>query len=220
MNRKIQKNIKEKGLTLIEMIVVVAIFAILTMIIVFNYGEFNSRTVVTNTAYEIALTAREAQTFGLGVRGIESSGDIAFDRAYGIFVDLESDSAPGDATKELILFADTEVDDNFCKSGSSHCTCADDECIEKLELGYGLTISNAQLLNGGSCNTQKQIAVSFKRPNPDAVIKNQEEQNAVEYDYAVLTIESPKGTKMYVVLSESGQISVVDADGVPSPCDS
>jgi prepilin-type N-terminal cleavage/methylation domain-containing protein len=58
----------KKGFSLPELIIVIAIFAIITTIAMFDQARLNSSTLLTNMAYEIALSVREAQVYGIGVR--------------------------------------------------------------------------------------------------------------------------------------------------------
>ncbi len=58
----------QKGFSLPELIIVIAIFAIITTIAMFDQARLNSNTLLTNMAYEIALSVREAQVYGIGVR--------------------------------------------------------------------------------------------------------------------------------------------------------
>jgi prepilin-type N-terminal cleavage/methylation domain-containing protein len=58
----------KKGFSLPELIIVIAIFAIITTMAMFDQARLNSNTLLTNMAYEIALSVREAQVYGIGVR--------------------------------------------------------------------------------------------------------------------------------------------------------
>ena len=57
------------GFTLIELIVSVAIFVFMTALVVAKYGNFNQSVLMTDLAYDIALTLRTAQTYGVSVQG-------------------------------------------------------------------------------------------------------------------------------------------------------
>ncbi|MEK7184739.1 MAG: prepilin-type N-terminal cleavage/methylation domain-containing protein [Patescibacteria group bacterium] len=60
---------KKKGFTLIELMITVSIFAIMTALLVAKYGTFNNGVILTNLAYDIALSIRSAQSYGLNTRG-------------------------------------------------------------------------------------------------------------------------------------------------------
>lgn len=52
---------KTKGFSLLELLVVISIFTIITTIALFNQGQLNSNVLLTNLAYDVALTVREVQ---------------------------------------------------------------------------------------------------------------------------------------------------------------
>lgn len=216
LKEKKNKIIKKAGFTLLEMLAVVAIFAILTAVIIFNYGDFTDNILSTNMAYEIGLIARQAQVFGLGVRG--TGGDFA--NAYGIFVNLQDGSSPS-GTKNIIFFVDNKPlgGNSRCNNdstGSSHCTCSStdgisDECLEKLTLQRSIIVDSLRIKKAnGDCTDTNLLAVTFKRPNPDAIIIDQE--NGDTSDYAEIRLFSPHNrTPRYVIIRSTGQISVAHA---------
>ena len=63
---KIFKDIKiNRGMTYIELIVVLSIFSIISSIVMFNYGDFQSKVDVKNLASDIALQVVQAQKSSL-----------------------------------------------------------------------------------------------------------------------------------------------------------
>ena len=78
--------------------VVLAIIVILTGIVLTSQSTFNKTLVLANTAYDIALTLRTAETYGLGSRAFGSSANAG----YGIDF---NHATPGSFT----LFADTNL---------------------------------------------------------------------------------------------------------------
>src|SRR4051812_36480456 len=75
---------KSKGFTLVELMISVAIFIILTVLLVAKYGNFNQGVLFTNLAYDMALTLRTAQTYGLSVQNQEQSSQPIFQYPYGV----------------------------------------------------------------------------------------------------------------------------------------
>lgn len=213
LKKKYPNKNQSQGFSLIEMIVVVGIFAILTAIIVFNYGDFNSELIVTNTAYEIAIQAREAQIFGLGVRG---TGGV-FSEAYGIYMDVSSGE-----TDHFIFFGDTINNNRICQNSSSgDCACAgaEDECLEKSQLNRNIRITRLQVFDGYTvCEDVDKMAITFKRPNPEALILNQESPDErgynVGYEAALIKVQAPNSREHYVLIRKSGQISVLSLEQV------
>lgn len=91
-----------RGFTLVEMIVVLAIIVTITMIALVGQASFNRSLLLTDTAYTIALSIRQAQSLGLSSRafsGVQDAGygvhfSSADPGAYTIFADI-SPAAPG-----------------------------------------------------------------------------------------------------------------------------
>src|SRR3989338_6043642 len=81
--------------SLVELLATLGIFFVISGMIFFDFQTFNSRTVLDNLAHEIALTVRQAQVFGIGVR----SEDGGFP-SYGTYFNLAE-------KKNFTLFADT-----------------------------------------------------------------------------------------------------------------
>lgn len=199
---------KKKGFTLIEMAVVTAIFGILTSVVIFNYGNFTDNILSTNMAYEVALQVRQAQVFGLGVRGVDGK----FGGAYGVFVNTNNSDG---TTKDIILFNDSKPlagPDGKCgdSSGSGVCICnTGDECLEKISLQRNIVIDELWVKSGSTCTDTDLLSVTFKRPNPDAIIRNQDSGASTNFELAEIRINSPRSDKpRYVIIRNTGQISV------------
>ena len=59
---------RRRGFTLIELLVVVAIIVVITGLILANSNKFGGQTMLQNLSYDIALSLREAQVYGISVR--------------------------------------------------------------------------------------------------------------------------------------------------------
>lgn len=220
-NKKIKEN-TSRGFTLVEMTIVAAIFGILTMIVVLKYGDFTSNLLVTNMAYEIALTARQAQAFGVGVRGFELDGDRGFGYPYGVFLNLDDGtSETGTLARSFIFFVDRD-DDLFCDDGViggpgvSNCVCAaGDECINQFTLQRNIRITSIGVGNQNfDCDTVTAAAVTFKRPSPEARIIKQEGDFEDGLGFIQIKVEAPatETNPSYVLIRKNGQISVSGND--------
>lgn len=185
----------QKGFTLIEMITVVAIFTIMSSIVLFNYNKFRSDTILTNMAYEVALSIREAQIYGVSVR---KGGPGSYSDPYGIYLPFNS--------TQYFLFIDGDDDGEF--SGTSCTTSGGDTCVTPYSLQRNVKISKIQRVEGVGCsnNETNGLSIVFNRPNPEPVIIG---KTASVIDQVEITIESPEGTKRYVEVYTNGQIAVL-----------
>ncbi len=181
------KNNTQKGFSLIELITVLGIFSVLTAITVFNYTKFRSETILTNMAYEIALSIREAQIYGVSARNAKGIENPDFKLPYGILFLKDSN--------QYFLFADTNSDNKF--TGDT-CANTSDTCITPYTMQQNITVTEIAC----SSNNVKGSFL-FKRPNPEPIF----EINSPN-DKQQITISAPNGSKRYIVVYNNGQVTV------------
>jgi len=56
-----------QGFSLIELMVTIGILVLVSGVVFFNHSQFNNHVIIENLAYEISLTIRQAQSYGLQV---------------------------------------------------------------------------------------------------------------------------------------------------------
>lgn len=194
-----------RGFTIVELLISIAIFVIMTIVVVAKYGNFNQSTLLTDTAYDVALVAREAQTYGLSVRNSDTGGGTNFSFPYGVAFSTQSGSSCGSATlseTNMVLFADADQQDGRC--GGS------DTAINTYTLSRGATVT--RLCAGteqSSCSSISSLEVSYKRPNPEAIICGTSGSTDCTYRYAEIGITGSQGGTRTIVVNQSGQISVL-----------
>jgi len=216
---------KSEGFTMVELMVSVSIFVIITTIILASYPRFSSKIVLENVVHQIALSIRQAQTFGLSVRTFGTGLDVF--PTYGVHFSFNgvTDSDPAD-NRNFLIFADilpgfgTENMGNGLYDGISGCNTTGGECIEQFTIqstdriaylcgnlkAFGGTVEEP---NGGDCSLTS-LDVSFSRPDPDANISGYSvsEGQQVSFSDAEIVIESPREDRKTVVVWSTGQISV------------
>jgi prepilin-type N-terminal cleavage/methylation domain-containing protein len=184
----------QKGFTLVELLVSLAIFTVITTVAVVNNSQFNSSILLTNLAYEVGLSVRQAQFYGIAVR--KNAADN-FDAGYGVHFDLSD-------PRTYYLFEDTTID-HICDPLTE---CALNNLVESFKLNKGNYISRI-CVDESTCtdsdNFQK-VDISFVRPNPDAFITI--DSVIGNYSKAEICIASPSGTKRRVIVESTGQIAV------------
>ncbi|MCR4306521.1 MAG: prepilin-type N-terminal cleavage/methylation domain-containing protein [Candidatus Yonathbacteria bacterium] len=202
---------RKRGFTMIELIVTISIFTMVTSVVLANYPKFSSRIVLENVAHQIALTVREAQTYGLSVRGFDNSGTTVFP-GYGVYF-----PAPGVGSKTFTLFADPNDDQRYdlsvCRSTGSE--CLQESTIRSAEHIYllcgNLKTTGGTIENPGAADCSlSSLHVGFRRPDPDANIVGYSETDG---DYrafsdAEVVVISPRGDMKTIVIWTTGQISV------------
>ena len=166
MFKNFTKNKYKKGFTLVELIVVISIFVMISSIALFNYGKFRSSLSLQNLSDDIALAMRRAQGYAIGVRG--AGGGFA--AGYGVhFTANPSGNSYGGSSKSFILFAD--IDDNLKYDHSSDICgspVSGNECLELLSITSADSISSIYINNSNiPMPASDTIDISFKRPNPE-----------------------------------------------------
>jgi type II secretory pathway pseudopilin PulG len=212
--------ISKSGFTLIELMVTVGIFIFMTALVVANYGSFNDGTLLTSMAYDVALTLRDAQSYGLNVQGYTpSSAPQNFNYPYGIHFSSTSGS-----NNQMILFADSypSTPNGICDNGSSGVclstqTTAGDNIITTYTLTNGGMIKSvcAGTGPGASCASPSSgiVDITFKRPDPNAIIvapgSSSCPTNTSPCAYAEIQVENAaKTSTRTIVVRGTGEIAV------------
>jgi prepilin-type N-terminal cleavage/methylation domain-containing protein len=192
----------DSGFTLIELLVTIAIAVGLMAIVIFDYSTFNDRLALSSAGQEIAIEIRRAQVYGINVRE-NSVGSSQFNAGYGIFFNKNTSS------NAYYVFTDMNNNNRY---GDTVGSCGGVECLEKVTLRDGITISAITSTSCVPFGTLVGLHVTFKRPNPDAIIKLDESDgpacNSTTITNTTVTLRSPKGRLLNVNIEDTGQIYI------------
>jgi len=200
--KKTKKNL-QAGFSLLEMVMVLGIFSILTAVVTYNYGAFNNQMTLTNLAYEIAMQVREAQVYSLGVR----SSNNTFDNRYGVYFKKGANSFIYFIDREPVVGeADGKCDDDI--SGCDACVnppgpALPTECQQKFSLSRNMIVQDV-LVNETS--TSNPVFITFNRPDTEAIIMNG--SSPVLSGKVEVIIKSPDNQFKKIVIKQNGYISV------------
>ena len=178
------------GFSLVEVIVTLSIVTIITTLVMFRYGSFNSAVLLKNQAYEIALDIREAQVFAISVRGNTSQ----FREEYGVYFSLAANE-----NKQYVFWQDIGADSNPQYDDSS-------EEINTTNLDNRFSVVGICLDDAPSPCSPNTVSISFARPNFDAVIV----RGGTRYQTAEIIIapdNDPSFTRS-IFITSTGQITV------------
>lgn len=193
---------RERGFTLIELLVVTGILALISGLILTNNNRFGGAILLKNLAYDVALTVREAQVYGIAVRRFGAS---EFGAGYGIYFNRAAPST-------YVLFADVYP------SGSENglYDAGQGEIVKTMTMQRGFRIIDICATPGGATETcgLNTLHILFKRPEPDAFISvngvsGVQNPSALRERGRVI-LESARGDRISVIVEATGQIAVDD----------
>lgn len=173
---------RKSGMTVVELMVVLAIFMLITGLTIFDYGRFRSSVSLQNLADDIALSIRRTQSYAIGVQGSLNS----FSNGFGIHFSTlaPSDVALAGSNKSFIIFSDIADKDGYQNkvydyriSDTSVCDKSTlafgNECIDLLKINSSdeiVSLCPNSSKNPEDCTTKGYADIVFLRPNPNAHI--------------------------------------------------
>ncbi len=182
---------RSRGFSLIELLVVMAIFIVITTVVLFNQSKFSSNVNLTNEAYAVAGHIREAQVYGTLVGGVSAS----FTAGYGIYFHTVSGVFTYD------LFVDNNTNSKYD---------AGDIILHTYTLANGVTKKSLNTEFSFTDTRQPtDSTVVFFRPFPEAVIKDITDGYSAKNQEITLVLKSALGNKTkQIVVSSVGVISI------------
>jgi prepilin-type N-terminal cleavage/methylation domain-containing protein len=213
----------QRGFTLIELMVVLLIVILISLIILTSTSRFNSAILLRSLAYQIGLSVREAQLYGVAVHYSPTTAPCAtggvpsnFCSSFGVHFDPT-------LSNSFFIFADANINGIYDAS-EAH--------IETFKAQYGFTIQTLCAIDAtgaafcspgcttpppvaSSCGNSTAISsldVSFRRPNPDAIITingiSPPANNPYPYSQAYIVVQAPGGATRSITISLTGQIAI------------
>lgn len=214
----VTKTKKQSGVTLIELIVVVAIFSVVSSVLLFNYSDFSTNVSIRNLSQDIALTIRKSQTQATSVQGVTGSGSVRSYPAYGVVFSLEPNSTsflPN--PKRFVVFADVipvssqTPNKKYDSDGLCGSVQEGSECLEAISISSADSLISIETDITNVVNTGT-VSITFRRPSPDAIIcyipSGQSDCIPQIPSYVKLTFQSAKGLQRSVSVWNTGQINV------------
>lgn len=161
--------IKNKAFTLVELMVTISIFLVISSVVIFNYGDFKSTVSLQNLTDDIALSIRKAQSYAIGAKG---TGSVVkdFTNSYGIHFSVDSNGTGLDGSnKSFVLFYSLSTSKMYPSVNSGTCANGSNNCVELFTI-TGKNKIDGIILNNGSVESSKSgsLDISFLRPDPRA----------------------------------------------------
>ncbi len=189
---------KQKGMTYVELIVVLGIFAVLGGSVLLNYKSFQSKVDIKNLANDIAIKLVEAQKSSTSGKW-NTLAPVNWSPSYGLY--FHATSTP----KSFISFADLDQNKNYDGLG----VCPGNECLERVSILKGNSISSLKIFYQDGTSTQilNDLHVTFTRPDPGATFMSTTPLGA-SINYLEITISSPQSLTAKIKLYASGRIQI------------
>ncbi len=202
--RRYSLDARPRGFTLIELLAVCFVIALISGLILVSNSTFGGSVLLENLAYDIALSIRQAQVYGISVQRFSTN---TFSAGYGMHFAISSPTT-------YALFADALTANGLydCPTPGSDTTC---ELVQSTSIDKAYKIKKLCApagVDSASCTSVSSVDILFKRPEPDAYISAGDLSCALQlgtcYDSTRIVLSSPRGDVTTVVIEANGQISV------------
>ena len=221
MNILITKDInKQQGLTVLELVVVMSIFVVISAIMLFNYSQYRSNISLGNLAQDIALTVRKAQVYAIGVKGADVNGGGRQFPGYGLHFYIPN--LPGSVTsgsdRSFIFFSDIPftpgmIGDHTYNQLTSTCDnlMYGNECMNIIDITSSDRITSlcADTLCVGSA-LSPSVDIVFTRPNPEPTFcfRTNGGSCTTLASYISIKVQSTDGREKVISIWNTGQIRI------------
>ncbi len=184
---------------------------VITSVVLVSNNKFGGIVQLQNLAYDVALSIRQAQVYGISVARFKGTG--TFDAGFGVHFDRTSPTM-------YTLFADAFIINGLydCPLSSAPFRISDDckrEWVQTTTMTGGNRITKLCAAPQGDpeAGGVERVDVVFVGPEPDAWISAEghsctpQQQGSCQAGMRVV-LPSPRGDEMSVVVDANGQISV------------
>ena len=196
-DKMIYSNKGDHGFSIVELVVTIGIFAMMTALLVAKYGNFNQGTLLTNLAYDVALTIRNAQSYGLNVKNAPATNGDRFSNNFNIPYGVRF----ANGAKDFVFYADSDSNGIY----KSPDIVVSDTSIKRNSSIGSLCIGSSE--SDCSATGVTFLDVTFRRPDPNAIITKNNDTTKT-YGYAEITLKASDGSVKIVTVRSNGQIAV------------
>ncbi|MFN4181242.1 MAG: Tfp pilus assembly protein FimT/FimU [Candidatus Paceibacteria bacterium] len=203
---------KSRGMTFLEITVVMSIFAIVSSITIFNYKTFQAKVDIRNLTNDIASKFTQAQRRAL-FGDLHPQGGADWRPAYGLSFDLNTGADTDNKT--FYYFVDLDQGRDFDAGVYDCAPYGTGECLEKISITRGDSIQSLEVYFEGDPTPQQitsRLDIVYTRPNAGALITSPEilEPLVAPISYARIQIASGQngGLTTSILVYASGRIQI------------
>ena len=185
--KNFRHHFRARGFTVLELMVVLTIFTIMTGVVLANLPQFRDQAALQLIAEDVALAIRQAQVYGGATRGLQSTTGTDF-YTYGLVFNINNGGMGGGGAtdKSFVMFTDrlagfdivtgpflpNNNQYNFGTTPAGTCGGPTTECVEISQLTGAVKIQELyQCATPSTCIVKpgsKGFNIMFHRPGPDA----------------------------------------------------
>lgn len=230
-----QKKQMKRGFSVVEFIVIISIFGIMSSVVFFDFNGFSRQIDRNNLATDIALAFRKMQVFGISAsdQGIGnanfSSSEInevlaedltATDARYGVEIDLNNQTLTqyqkGNNSSNMYTGSDILVD-VLTVTGENkvlRVCVTNDGTVPRIRRNDA-TCSFLNPSNGDEVdyNSNSVVTTTFRRPYPDAMVYGNNFPGGFVPSIMLIVVGIPGGTAeeaSYIYVDSIGLIQVIE----------
>lgn len=200
-----------RGMTYVELIVVLSIFSVLSSVTIFNYKQFQLKVDIKNLAHDITLKIVEAQKSATSGKlappppAQQPPNPLTWKPSYGLYFNRTTPTT-------FYYFIDLDQNKQFVPPTLS---CPTEECLENnpIYITKGNSISQIKIWQGGPPSSPiiivNDLQITFTRPNSGATFATQASGVLSSMDRAEITVSSPSGDVISIIsIYPSGRIEL------------
>ncbi len=205
------------GMTYIELIVSLGIFAVMSGVVLFNYNDFGKYTKLKNLTQDIALQIVTAQKMALSGKlpsSTQTQVDSEWKPAYGAYFSLVD---PISDPFQFTTFIDADNSKDYATYLTCHPGTSDSECTDVIGITTGKITGLCVFQTGSadnkcdstsdSANSKPSLSITFTRPDSSAVIIAEGEAWG-EAIIAVSDLNNPPSFTKNIIVYSSGRVEV------------
>lgn len=193
---------QKSGFTLIEMMVVVAIFLVITGVILLNTPQVREKLSIELVAQELSINIRGTQVYGVATQARidQDTNQVEFP-SYGIYFAPINDPSFSNEPRVFGLSSPTNLEFNI------------DGVVSESGLPAGYKIAGLKYDLGSGWEEADDLVIAFIRPSPTAHFLINNNSSVTGVQRVGVIIESIREHKMkQISVYSNGQIAVIDPD--------
>ena len=213
----------QKAFTLVEMLVVLAIISMVMIVTLLSSNQFNQSIILVDTAHSVAMSIREAQTFGISTKqfsGVQDAGyGVSFTSSktngYTLFADIYP-AKPGDSLSGKCPLHTPGADAPDQRPGNCLYNITQNEKVNDVTLPGNYSFSSVCGRVSASARyclgtDLTAFDIVYIRPNTETVIIGTNGASTYTLSDACIIVKAPgaSGATKSIYVSKVGQIAVV-----------